>query len=113
VFMLEKEEVKNSEKLKAEKEKHNALLAGVIFFMALIIMLWLVNTASIFTNSFLFARHNADLDKFTRELQTTFSEVKIKIDTLKQISPEDLEKAKNDFQALGEFSTTSAATIKK
>jgi|GEM_PF-4945178 hypothetical protein len=81
-----------TKKQKEEKEKHNALLAGVIFFMVLIIILWLVNTVSILTNSFLSARRSSKLEKITQELQVNFSKVKNKIDTLKQISPEDLEK---------------------
>jgi hypothetical protein len=107
---MSEEEIK---KQKEEKEKHNALLAGVIFFMVLIVMLWLANTANILTNSFKSARRNADLDKFTQELQTTFDEAKIKINNLKQISPEELEKAKNDLQSFYSTTTGAAKSIEK
>jgi hypothetical protein len=111
--MSDKEEKKSSEVPKPpreEKDKHNALLAGVIFFMSLIIILGVLNTKSVFKNTEKSEPVFFDVDKFSREFEKSFNEAGEKINELKKIEAVDLEKYRIQYSV---SSSTATSTIKK
>jgi hypothetical protein len=89
--MLE-EDLKKTEKIKVERAKFNALLAGVFFFMLLIIILWATNLPNIFKTSSKKSASQFNISQLTNKFQTSFSQVKAKIGDLKALSQADLQK---------------------
>jgi|WetSurMetagenome_2_1015567.scaffolds.fasta_scaffold1018689_2 hypothetical protein len=94
---------------KEEKDKYNALLAGVIFFMLLIIVLWVMNLRTMLAA--VPKKHNDDLniDKISQELQQAFNKTGAEINQLKNIDPADLQKYKARLattSSVGAASTT-------
>lgn len=104
--MLSEEEIKKAlepgKPPKEEREKHRALLAGVFFFMILIIFLWAINLGNVFRASAIKEKKPFDVDKFSKEFQQSFDEVGAKMEEFKQISPELLRSV-----------ATTTAAIKK
>jgi len=104
--MPNEEEVKKALKIdklpKEEMDKHHALLVGVVFFMILIIILWMMNVRSVLKSPVKPEASTFDVDKFTQEFQRSFNEVGSKMSELREITPELLSGA-----------STSDATIKK
>lgn len=90
--MPNKEEIKKAikpiELPKEEKDKHRALLVGVIFFMSLIFFLWTINFESILKFSANKEKKPFDIDKFSEEFRQSIDEVGVKMEKFKQISPE-------------------------
>jgi hypothetical protein len=104
--MSNKEKVKETPEQavlpKEERDKHRALLAGVVFFMILIVFLWIINLGNVLKPSAIKEKNSFDVDKFSEEFQQSFNEVGAKMEELKQISPE----------LLNSLPTTTAATKK-
>jgi hypothetical protein len=88
----EKKLAKLIELKKEEKDKHRALLAGVIFFMVLIIILWVMNLAVIFKAPQKKSAEEINIDKLTEDFQKSFNDVGAKMGELKTISSEELKK---------------------
>jgi hypothetical protein len=88
----EKESSKQEDLKKVERAKFNALLAGVFFFMLLIIILWATNLPNIFKTSPKKSASQFNASQLTREFQTSFSQVKAKIGDLKALGRADLQK---------------------
>jgi hypothetical protein len=88
--MLEKEKksVESGGLPKEEKDKHRALLAGVIFFMILIVFLWVINLGNVLKPFGAKEKKSFDVDKFSLEFQQSFNEVGAKMEELKEISPD-------------------------
>jgi cytoskeletal protein RodZ len=109
----EKKSIQSGVTQKEERDKHNALLTGVIFFMILIIVLWVINLKTIFT--FAPAKQNDQLnvDQLTQDFQQAFNEAGTKMDQLKKINDADLEKYAMQPQAFYSTSSTGTAMIKK
>ncbi|HTX86455.1 MAG TPA: hypothetical protein VMC41_00120 [Candidatus Nanoarchaeia archaeon] len=108
--MPNKEEIKKADPIKEERDKHNALLAGVIFFMLLIIILWVMNLGMVFRRAPVKTGDQLEIDRFSRDFQKAFAAAGAKMGDLKKIDAAELQKYAARFSA-----TTSAATstIKK
>jgi hypothetical protein len=93
---------------KEEKDKHNALWAGVIFFMVLIIILWVMNLGMVFKSHPAKKSDDLNIDKLSQDFQKTFTDVGTKIDELKKIDAAEL----NKYPLLLSPSSTTDMTIK-
>jgi ABC-type phosphate transport system permease subunit len=93
--MLNEEEARitENELTRKERNRHNALLAGVVFFMILIIVLWIMNMAMFIKREPVKAADNVNIDKLTADFETSFNEVDAKIGDLKNIDAADLKKS--------------------
>jgi hypothetical protein len=100
----EKKSIQPDEIKKETKAKSNALTAGVIFFMLLIFILWLMNLPAIFKINSKKAATPININQLSSDFQASFNEAKAKIGNLKAVSPEDLQKYAS------QISTTSLAT---
>ena len=77
---------------KVEKAKLNALLAGVIFFMALIIILWIADLPAILKTAPKKNNNQFNIGQISQELQATFSQAKSRINAIKSLTPAMLQK---------------------
>jgi hypothetical protein len=106
---MSKEEIKKSlisgVLIREEKDKHRALLAGVIFFMVLIALLWAFNIKDVFKSSIVDEEESFNVDKFSQDLQRSLDEFGAKTSELKQINPE--------FLSVPATSTVATPGIKK
>jgi hypothetical protein len=88
----EKKLAKLIELKREEKDKHTALLAGVIFFMILIVVLWVVNLGIEFKFGQKKSAEKINVDQLTKDFQTSFDEVGTRMNQLKMITSDDLKK---------------------
>jgi hypothetical protein len=95
---------------KEEKDKHNALLAGVIFFMLLIVILWVMNLNIVFKSASMKQNDLASINQLSRDFQKAFNQVGTKITELKNIDSSELQKYAAQSSASSSVATT---TIKK
>jgi hypothetical protein len=87
--------------LKAEeRDKHRALLAGVFFFMSLIVALWLFNTGYLFKKTEVKKTEAFDINEFSREFSQAFHDVGEKMSDLKEINLADLEELRQESAEL-------------
>jgi hypothetical protein len=94
---------------KEEKDKHNALFAGVIFFMLLIIILWVMNLQMMLHSAPKKPNNDLNVDKFSQEFEQAFSQAGAKIGQLKNIDTSVLQ----DYQAELTATSSASTTIKK
>jgi hypothetical protein len=88
----EKNQLQPEDPKKVEKAKLNALSAGVIFFMLLIVILWVMNLGMIFKSAPAKQSDNPNVDKLMQGFQNSFKEAETKIGTLKKINADELQK---------------------
>jgi hypothetical protein len=113
--MPEEKTKKSADPQKEEKDKHNALLAGVIFFMALIIVLWMMHLKTVLKSPAAKPGDRLNINKLSQDFQKAFSDVGAKINELKKIDATELEKYPLQFPASSTALTadsTSTSTIK-
>lgn len=101
---MPQEELKKTEKVKIEKAKLNALLAGVFFFMALIIILWVADLPAMLAVAPKKNNDQLSINQISQELQATFSQAKSRINAIKSLTPAMLQKY------AAQVSTSSLAT---
>jgi hypothetical protein len=77
---------------KVEKAKLNALLAGVIFFMALIIILWIADLPAMLAVAPKKNNDQFNINQISQQLQATFSQAKSRINAIKSLTPATLQK---------------------
>jgi hypothetical protein len=107
---MPEEELKKTEKIKVEKAKLNALLAGVIFFMALIIILWIADLPAILKTTPKQNNNQFNINQISQELQATFSQAKSRINAIKSLTPAELQKY---AAQVATSSLPTSTTIKK
>ena len=99
---------KSADPQKEEKDKHDALLAGVIFFMALIIVLWAMNLKIVLKSPAAKPGDQLNINKLSQDFQKAFSDVGAKINELKKIDGAELEKYPLQFSASSTALTASS-----
>jgi hypothetical protein len=77
---------------KEAKDKYNALIAGVVFFMLLIGVLWVMNLHTIISGTAQKKSDDIDIDKISQELEKALNQTGEKISDLKNIDTSDLQK---------------------
>jgi hypothetical protein len=93
-----------------ERDKNNALWAGIIFFMLLIIILWVMNLGMVFKRVPATSSDLLEVDKFSRDFQQAFDQVGAKMGELKNIDSATLQEYAAEFPATTTVATT---TVKK
>jgi hypothetical protein len=83
---------KPAEPAREERDKHNALWAGVIFFMVLIIVLWVMNLNMVFKRPLIKANDQINIDKLSQDFQKAFNQAGAGMTELKKIDPAELSK---------------------
>jgi hypothetical protein len=91
---------------KEEKDKHNALFAGVIFFMLLIIILWVMNLQTMLKSAPKKQNNDLNVDKFSQEFEQAFNQAGAKIVQLKNIDTSALQEYQTQLSATSSASTT-------
>ncbi len=89
-----------------EKDKHNALLAGVIFFMLLIIILWVMNLGTMMKSPAPKASDQLNIDQVTSDFQNAFNRVGAEMSDLKNIDTTGLQKYAANLASSSAASTT-------
>jgi hypothetical protein len=95
--------------VREERDKHNALLVGVIFFMLLIIILWVMNLGMMFKPLPKKTGDQVDIDQLTQDFQQAVNKAGAKMDELKKIDAAELQKYPAQLIAT---TSTSTSTIK-
>ncbi|HTW96390.1 MAG TPA: hypothetical protein VMD74_01875 [Candidatus Methylomirabilis sp.] len=112
--MPEEELKKNAPQPVEERDKHRALLAGVLFFMILIVLLWLVNINNSFRSLPVFTGQKDDFEarKIYQDLNASLNQVEAKIEGLREIAPDDLQKFQSNYPPAGISSSSPAVNAK-